>query len=382
MHQRIFVQSHNIVSPLGNTTKENFEALLRGESGICLHERSDIDDESMYASLISDEQLQDIKAYNNQYFTRYETLLCISIKDALKNVSVDISSPKTVLIYSSTKGNISMLETNKIDTSIQERISLYHSAQKMNAYFKNPNQPIVISNACISGIAAIIYAKRILEAGLYQNAIVVGADTISKFVYSGFKSFRALSQGTCKPFSSDRDGINLGEAAATIVLSTTIDASNFYEVKGGSISNDSNHISGPSKTGTELSSAINKALNTSQLTPMDVDFISAHGTATLYNDEMEVKAFQLSGLLDIPINSLKGYFGHTLGAAGIVESVISLCSLQHNIVIPTKGFFHSNFPANAIICSEPLKRELNVFLKTASGFGGCNAAIVFQKSIN
>ena len=113
----------------------------------------------------------------------------------------------------------------------------------------------------------------------------------------------------------------------------------------------------------------------------EIDFISAHGTATVYNDEMEAKAFDLAGMNDIPTNSLKGYYGHTLGAAGIIESAMSLHSLTENIILPTKGFLNLGVSKNLHICSTLEKGAYNSFLKTASGFGGCNAAVVFRKSV-
>jgi 3-oxoacyl-[acyl-carrier-protein] synthase-1 len=256
---------------------------------------------------------------------------------------------------------------------------LFHSAKLVAQAFENANTPIVISNACISGIAALLFAKRLLETGAYENAVVVGADTITKFVFSGFKSFRALSAGKCKPFSADRDGINLGEATATVLLTTNQHSSHRIQLKGGATSNDANHISGPSKTGDELSIAINKALSEANLSAKEIDFISAHGTATLFNDEMEAKAFHTSKLLDVPINSLKAYFGHTLGAAGLVESVISILSLENNIVVPTLGFTTLGVPVAANICNETIHQPMKCFLKTASGFSGCNGALVFGK---
>ncbi len=376
MLKPVFINAHSIVSPLGITSQENFDAILQGNSGVQLQHRNDIDDEPFYASLIDDNLLHD---EINSHYTRFENLLIASIKQALKNTSINIKDEKTILIFSSTKGNIALLENNDVTPELLERISLFHAAKLMSQFFENPNTPIVISNACISGIAALLFAKRLLETGAYENAIVVGADTITKFVFSGFKSFRALSAGKCKPFSADRDGINLGEAATTIILTTQPTSTNKIQLKGGATSNDANHISGPSKTGDELSIAINKALSEANISANEIDFISAHGTATLFNDEMEAKAFHSSRLFNIPINSLKGYFGHTLGAAGLVESIISILSLENNVVVPTLGFTTLGVPVAANICNETIRQPMKYFLKTASGFGGCNGALVFGK---
>jgi 3-oxoacyl-[acyl-carrier-protein] synthase-1 len=117
-----------------------------------------------------------------------------------------------------------------------------------------------------------------------------------------------------------------------------------------------------------------------KLSADDIDLISAHGTATLYNDEMEAKAINLAGLQSVPVNSLKGYYGHTLGAAGLIESVISIQSLKENMVIPTIGFHNMGVTKPVNVCTTLLETALHNCLKTASGFGGCNAAVIFSKT--
>ena len=226
---------------------------------------------------------------------------------------------------------------------------------------------------------AILTGMRLIQSGQYKNVVVAGADVISKFVLSGFQSFQAISASPCKPFDAARDGINLGEGAGTVILTSNKNHSTGIKVTGGSVSNDANHISGPSRTGEELNLAITKAMKVAGLTASDIDFISAHGTATVYNDEMEAKAITLANLQSAPVNSLKGYYGHTLGAAGLIESVISIHSLKENMVIPTMGYQHIGVTKPINICSSLYKTTLQHCLKIASGFGGCNAAMIFSK---
>jgi 3-oxoacyl-[acyl-carrier-protein] synthase-1 len=209
--------------------------------------------------------------------------------------------------------------------------------------------------------------------------VIAGADVISKFILSGFQSFQAISPGPCKPFDVNRDGITLGEGAATMILSAHQNNAQDIKVMGGAVSNDANHISAPSRTGEELSQAITKTLDQANLSPAAIGFISAHGTATMYNDEMEAKAFWLANLQTVPVNSLKGYYGHTLGAAGLIESIVSIHSLKENVVIPTLGFKETGIPDPLNICTDLLRGNFKNCLKTASGFGGCNAALVFSK---
>ena len=373
----VFVVADNILSPLGITTSENFAQLKNGISGIREHTDTALADQPFYASLF-DHKTNFIQDNDNKY-TKFEKLLIASIGNALENSHIDAGNNKTVLIISSTKGNISLIETESNSPSLQKRISLPASAKLVAEYFGFINQPIVVSNACISGIMAIITGMRLIQSGQYENAVIAGADVISKFVLSGFQSFRAVSSGPCKPFDLNRDGVTLGEGAATIILSATQNSAQDVKVLGGSISNDANHLSAPSRTGEELCQAISKSLEDSHLEANAIDFISAHGTATVYNDEMEAKAFTLANLQTVPVNSLKGYYGHTLGAAGLIESIISIHSLKENLVIKTLGFNETGTTNPLNICTDFLPGNFKNCLKTASGFGGCNAAVVFSK---
>ncbi len=374
----IFISSDNILSPIGLTTAENFLQIKKNVSGIKLHDDKNMLEQPFQAALFDNENFFTNNNAQNNY-TRFEKLLIASIGDALANSRISETDKKIVLIISSTKGNISLLETEAQSESLNKRISLNTSANLVASHFGFSNQPVIISNACISGTLAILTGMRLIQSGQYEHAVVAGADVISKFVLSGFQSFQAISSSPCKPFDAARDGINLGEGAGTVILTSNKNFSSGVKVTGGSVSNDANHISGPSRTGEELNLAVNKALNAAELHATDIDFISAHGTATIYNDEMEAKAITLAGMQSVPVNSLKGYYGHTLGAAGLIESIISTQSLKANLVIPTRGFENIGVTQPVNICSTLYESTLQNCLKTASGFGGCNAAMVFSK---
>jgi 3-oxoacyl-[acyl-carrier-protein] synthase-1 len=370
----VFIAADNIFSPIGATTAENFEQVKKGVSGIKKHLDRSINDEPFYASLFEPGKFKD-----EGHYTKFEQLLIASINDVVANGEIDISNKKTILIISTTKGNISLLETEPNDSNLQNRIALHTSAKLVAEHFGFVNTPLIVSNACISGIMAILTGMRLIRSGLYENAVIAGADVISKFILSGFQSFQAISPEPCKPFDADRTGITLGEGAATVILSSNPKFANKVKVVGGAVSNDANHISAPSRTGEELAQAINKTLVDTGVSPADIDFISAHGTATSYNDEMEAKAITLANLQYVPVNSLKGYYGHTLGAAGLVESIISIQSLKENLVLPTIGFKEMGVTNPVNISTELLAGDYNYCLKTASGFGGCNAAMLFMK---
>jgi 3-oxoacyl-[acyl-carrier-protein] synthase-1 len=371
----VFVAADNVFSPLGITTAENFLKLKQGVSAVKQHHNLKISPQPFCAALFNKDE-----PFNDQLnYTKFEQLLIASINDALRTSGINADDKKTVLIISTTKGNISLLETELNSPGLQKRIALPTSAKLISNHFGFVNQPVIISNACISGVLAIITGMRFLRSGQYENAVIAGADVISKFVLSGFESFQALSSEICKPFDKLRDGLNLGEGAGTIILSANKRYKENIKAKSGSVSNDANHISGPSRTGEELAYAINKAIADANISPGHIDFISAHGTATVYNDEMEANAITLANLRSVPANSLKGYYGHTLGAAGLIESIISIQSLKENLVLPTLGFTDMGVTNPPNICTDTLPGNFKNFLKTASGFGGCNAAVVFGK---
>lgn len=360
---KLSILSDSIVSPLGIGSEVNFRNVQQNKSGIATLENSAFSDKPFTTSYIQNHiQLAAC--------TRFESLTIQSVQDALVKSNQQLDLTKTAFVLSTTKGNIELLGKKSADN---KDLLLHTAANKIAKHIGIPKS-FVVSNACASGVVAVMLGKQLLEGGSFKHIVITGTDVLSQFVVSGFQSLFALSDEPCKPFDSNRKGLNLGEASATLILST--EHKSDYTILGAAATNDANHISGPSRTGEELSAAIRQAISSDRA----IDFISAHGTATVYNDEMETKAFHHANVSEIPVNSLKGYFGHTLGAAGLVEIIMSLQSLKHNQLIASKGYeSHGvSLPLNVIRKAE--NKELNIFLKTASGFGGCNAAIVIGKS--
>jgi 3-oxoacyl-[acyl-carrier-protein] synthase I len=370
--KNVWIVADNIVSPLGLTTEENYENIKKGISGLRAVQRNNLNPAPIYVGLV--ESIE-----QDESVSKFEALSKRVIQQLLSKVAVE--PDRTIFILSTTKGNISFLEEGRGD---HPRIHLHETAAYLASTF-GFKKHLVISNACISGVMALLVAKRLLESEQYEHAIVVGADVLSQFIISGFQSLQALSGEQCRPFDANRKGINLGECAAGVLLSSRANLNSEksnVRIVGGGLSNDANHISGPSRTGEELGFAIQQALEEAGMTSKDIDFISAHGTATLYNDEMEAKAFNLMNLKETPLNSLKGYYGHTLGAAGIVETIISAQSLKQDELIPTAGFESVGVTQAVNVIKKIESRVLKTCLKTASGFGGCNAAIILQKEFN
>lgn len=366
-----YIIADNIISPLGETSEENYLSVKAGRSGIRAYEPGTCNiPEGFYASLL---------------FEDFETLALKSAQKAIANAQktmgnaqLELKGKRTAFILSSTKGNI------------EENISLADSAQKIASQLGIDAKPIVVCNACISGLSALILGNRLIDSGLYDAAIVCGCDTPRQFILSGFQSLKALSPEPCRPFDMERMGLNLGEAAATLILSKNPIQGNSWRMGDGFIRNDAFHISTPSKTADGLYLSLQRTLESftkeisSTCKQIDMKehlaFINAHGTATLFNDQMESVAIGRAGLSDLPANAYKSFWGHTMGAAGILETIISMKAIDDDTILETRGFSELGVSGKMNICAENRPTDKKGFIKMLSGFGGCNATIWAAKS--
>ena len=359
-----YIIADNIISPLGETSEENYLSVKAGRSGIRAYEPGTCNiPEGFYASLL---------------FEDFETLALRSAQKAIANAQLELKGKRTAFILSSTKGNI------------EKNISLADSAQRIANQLGIDSKPIVVCNACISGLSALILGNRLIDSGLYDAAIVCGCDTPRQFILSGFQSLKALSPEPCRPFDMERMGLNLGEAAATLILSKNPIQGNSWRMGDGFIRNDAFHISTPSKTADGLYLSLQRTLESftkeisSTCKQIDMKehlaFINAHGTATLFNDQMESVAIGRAGLSDLPANAYKSFWGHTMGAAGILETIISMKAIDDDTILGTRGFAELGVSGKMNICAENRPTDKKGFIKMLSGFGGCNATIWAAKS--
>ncbi|WP_411911992.1 beta-ketoacyl synthase N-terminal-like domain-containing protein [Chryseobacterium salviniae] len=377
--KEVFITDYNYITPLGFDVSSNWNALLEGKSGVALHKIIENHD-PFFVSMIDSEKLEEeftkhFESEQNKSFTRLEKMFLLSLKPLVESHQV---TEETGFILSTTKGNIGLLKNKN---TLPEGVYLSNLAKKIADFFGFKTKPIVVSNACVSGVVGIAVAKNMISSGKYKDVFVIAGDEVSEFVISGFNSFQAIGNGICKPYDKNRDGINLGEAAAAVyITSEPVKNEKFsFKILGDSAVNDANHISGPSRTGDGLYASIKNALTEAQVSAQQIDFISAHGTATIYNDEMEAIAFNRAELQNIPLNSLKAYYGHCLGASGLLETIISMESALNKTLIPSKNFEEIGISQSLNIIKETQPAEIRYILKTASGFGGCNAAVVLEK---
>ena len=379
MQKEVYIAATNCITPIGFDVASNVKNILEGNSAIQKHDNKSLLDFPFFSAIVDEKELNlafaEVGKVEN--YTKLEKMMILALQPIVDRSKSEITA-KTAFILSTTKGNITALENAQSDI---ESAQLSNLAKKVAIFFGFTTEPIVVSNACVSGILAISVAKRLIQANVYENAFVVAGDLVSEFVLSGFNSFQAMSNAPCQPYSKNRTGVNLGEATAAVLVTSNPKNAKVKILGDGSI-NDANHISGPSRTGEGLVRSIESALKEADIDKNNIGYISAHGTATPFNDEMEAIALNRLGLQTIPMNSLKGYYGHTLGASGLLETVIGIESVLQNKLFVSAGYDESGVSENINIIEKNSNAEIQYFLKTASGFGGAIPQYYLKKQID
>lgn len=381
---KVFISASAMVTSLGEGVERNFSALLRGEVGVRRIVNPRVSQSPVTAGIIPDSVYDALyERYDRQ---RTLTLTEIIAVHCISSVLGNRSADGIGLVIASAKGNISLLEGHSAEWAefheetcevVGSALLLGPMARRIASRFGiNADDTFVVSNACISGITAVAVARRLILSGRYKEMVVVGVDTQNRFITSGFASFKSLSDDVCRPYDESRCGLNLGEACGAMLLTTEGEG---VCISGAALTDDANHISGPSRTGDGLYFAMRKAM--AEAGADNVDMLQMHGTATAYNDEMESKACSLAGLQNVPVQSLKPYFGHTMGASGVIETIIAAEELRNKILVGTPGFETLGVPMPLNISRSNVELQSGKplrALKTASGFGGTNAALLLE----
>ena len=345
---KVYISAAAMITSLGEGVQRNMDAVLRGESGVKLCTDPRGTQSSVMAGIIPEAVYATLRVKYGEGYTRAELLAA----ECVKNVLADAPDGRTLMIIASAKGNVSLLEGRCGEgphvPADDDPLLFGQMASRIGAMTDFPAANIrVISNACISGVSAIVIARRMILSGVCDNAVVVGVDTQNRFITSGFASFKSLSDEVCRPYDASRCGLNLGEACGAILLTRNRLSGSDVAISGGAITDDANHISGPSRTGDGLYFAMRRAMDDAGVLPQQLDMLQMHGTATAYNDEMESKAASLAG-------------GVCAGTAGFSELGVPM-------------------PLNVSAANRELgENPVRHCLKTASGFGGTNAAVTLE----
>lgn len=352
---QVLITGLGIVSPLGMGTSQNRAALSRGQHGLS---RADFFESRYTGDFYFGEVKQSdgaLRAHlgpgSFENFTRTCMLAYLAFSEAVADAGISrelLSRPDTGLISASTVGGMCYTDQLYQDANDLGEASPYLQSyaasahtRHLAAHFGIHGFSDTINTACSSSANAIALGYRLIRSGRMKRVIVGGADSLAKYTVNGFNSLRILSESLCVPFDERRDGLNLGEGAAYLVLEAGPEVrgkSHYGQVLGYGNSNDAYHASAISPEATGVVSSIGRALKSAGITPGEIDYVNMHGTGTINNDEMELLGMQKVFRRLPYFSSTKSYTGHTLGAAGAIEAVYSLLSLNYNEIYPNLRF--------------------------------------------
>lgn len=354
----VYLDHGHIISSLGEGSNLNFQKILEGKDGFNTHFHSPQSNKQYPVGKLKELQ-------------RLDTAIAEVLNYYKDTLPAEVNWKTLKVIVTTTKGGLRDFEQELITDMVVKGLASYDIE----------SSPLIISNACVSGVMGIIHGANLINAGLVEHVLVIGVDFATDFVLEGFESLHALSEEKCRPFDENRKGINLSDCIASVFLTKNKDllTNNGFEYLGGASGNDANHISGPSRTGEGLYKSVSRALRQAGIAVDKIDYINAHGTATNYNDEMESIAFERLGMAEVPINSLKGFFGHTLGAAGVLEVVLAMQQALNDVVLANNNLENNGVSGKVNLIKSNTKKNIQYLLKTSSGFGGINSSLILKK---
>ena len=372
---KVCVAASDIVTAYGRGVDACWQGLLSNRSSIrpCNRFRAEGTFQSQNAALIPGLEAK-----------REESLVWQMLKPLLNDALAQI--PKDAALFlATTTGEIDYLENAVLESSDDaDRSRPEFLLERIKTLTGVVGTGMVVSAACSSASAAIAQGAAAIHSGKEGCVLIVACDCVSEFVFSGFSSLMALDPDTAKPFDKNRAGLSVGEGAGFILLMSQDRAKKegrtiLGEIAGWAVEGDANHMTGPIRDGSGLSRAIQGAFAKAGVSPDDVGCISSHGTGTIYNDSMEMKAYQ-SVFRDhpVPLYSIKGAVGHTMGAAGLIETVTALQVLREHIIPPTVGTRDIDPEAKGWVVLEETVLGKDVVLVNNSGFGGVNVALVLK----
>ncbi|MBL4745644.1 MAG: beta-ketoacyl-[acyl-carrier-protein] synthase family protein [Flavobacteriaceae bacterium] len=398
MSKGVAITGMGIISAIGNNVEENYNSLIQKNDGISQIKKID----TVHASHIkvgeinySDNELISLlKIPENNNYSRTALLAEMACKEAVKNANItNINECRTGIISATSVGGMDKTEqyyesilTNAAQQKYIEAHNAGDATKKLARSLGIKDFVTTISTACSSSANAIMLGARLIKAGKLDRVIVGGADCLSKFTINGFNTLMILSEENCKPFDASRNGLNLGEAAAYLVLESEAIVEKSKKkvlayVTGYANANDAFHQTASSEEGIGATLAMEKALSVASLMPKDIDYINAHGTATPNNDMSESRALINVFKEEIPsFSSTKAYTGHTLAAAAAIEAVYSVLAIQNNVVFPNLNFKEAIPTTNLIPVVEVIQKQLHHVLSNSFGFGGNCSTIIFSKT--
>ena len=398
MIKGIAVTGMGIISSIGNTVEENFQSLKSLKPGISrIKKIKTVHRDAIKVGeidLTNDELIEFLDLPKDNNYSRTALLGEVAAVEAIKNANIsDINSYKTGLISSTSVGGMDMTEKHYYsqfkETKNRKYIESHPAGDSTNKIANRlgiSDFVTTISTACSSSANAIMLGARMIRSGKLDRVVVGGADCLSKFTINGFKTLMILSETDCKPFDENRTGLNLGEAAAYLVLESDriVEQENkqvLAYVSGYANTNDAFHQTASSENGEGAFLAMTQALKEANLVPENIDYINAHGTATPNNDLSESRAIIRVFGDSLPyLSSTKAYTGHTLAAAAAIEAVYSILALRNGVVLPNLNFQTPIAETSIVPVTKVLNKKLQHVLSNSFGFGGNCSTIIFSKA--
>ncbi|GHE40640.1 beta-ketoacyl-[acyl-carrier-protein] synthase family protein [Sphingobacterium griseoflavum] len=398
VHSGIAVTGMGIISAIGSTNEESFQALLNGKHGISRVQNFDTKhkDHILVGEIkYSNRQLAALLGITEPHnFTRTALLGALAAKAAIADAGIsDVNAQRTGLISSTSVGGMDYTERYFYEyltnPSLHPYISTHDagdSSHKIAECLGLEGIVTTISTACSSAANAIMMGARLIKSGRLDRVIVGGTDALSKFTINGFKTLMILTDDYCRPFDNERCGLNLGEAAAYLVLESAMSLKKDGKkplafLRGYGNANDAFHQTASSENGEGAFLAMKKAFQAADLDPAAIDYVNAHGTATPNNDLSEGRALTRIFGDHVPVfSSTKPFTGHTLAAAAAIEAVFSILALQQGVVFPNLHFQHKMAELDLIPQTETLHRPLSNVLSNSFGFGGNCSTLIFSKA--
>jgi 3-oxoacyl-[acyl-carrier-protein] synthase II len=389
--QRVLITGFGIVSPLGGDNAENLNSLRNGVDCVSPVTTFDVSKtRCRTAGQVPNDWLKEPMTRKNRRLDRSSLMLLQATREAIRTAGHVV--PQLMVISTSSGG---MFNGERFYRSLIESRPRVGAARSVANYmaqkpvldvqekfgWRIPSQ--IISNACASGTNAIGHAFQLVRAGLYESVICGGYDPLSELVFTGFDSLQAATPEKIRPFDRDRDGLVLGEGAAVLVLESepaaaARQASAFAEIVGYGISTDNYHLTQPDPSGIGPKLAMERALADAGLDPTSIDYVNAHGTATVFNDATE--GIAISKLMPgVPISSTKSMMGHALGGAGAIEAVFSLLAIMHQFLPPNINFRQPE-PSWTfrVVGNREESAKVRRVASNSFGFGGANATLILQ----
>lgn len=399
MGQKIAITGMGIISAIGNNVEENLNSLTSGKHGISditlFETRHKGHIKTGEIKLSNAELSEKLKLKENHHATRTALLGMVAAKEAIESAKIiNINEYKTGLISSTSVGGMDMTEKyfySYEDFPEQQKYIDSHDAGNSSLLIANylglKGMVSTISTACSSAANAIMMGAKLIKNGVLDRVIVGGTDALSKFTLNGFNTLMILTDSYNTPFDNDRKGLNLGEAAAFIVLESdeVVKKDNkkvLGYLSGYGNANDAHHQTASSENGHGAYLAMETALKVSGLDKEQIDYINVHGTATPNNDLSEgIAMIRIFGENKVPeFSSTKAFTGHTLAAAAGIEAVYSLLAIQNNLIFPNLNFKTKMEEFDLIPVTELKEKNINHVLSNSFGFGGNCSTLIFSKS--